>query len=47
VLTFTFAPLYPDPEPVEGPEAPADPSEPPVSSDEEAVDGTDEKTEDL
>lgn len=34
-------------EPPEGPEAPADPSEPPVSSDEEAVDGTDEKTEDF
>ena len=32
-------------EPPEGPEAPADPSEPPASPDEEAVDGTDEKTE--
>ncbi|MDE6931066.1 MAG: hypothetical protein K2P37_00110 [Oscillospiraceae bacterium] len=34
-------------EPPEGPEAPADPSEPPISPDEESVDGTDEKTEDL
>ena len=49
VLTFTFAPLYPDPEPVEGPEAPEEevPEDPETSDIPEEAPPEDSETPDV